>query len=206
MKEQSLQSFLDLLASNTPTPGGGGVAALNGAMGAALVSMVCNLTIGKKKYAAVEAEMQEILQQSEALRAQLADMVAKDVAVFNKVMAAYGLPRQTDTDKQVRSDAIQAALKGATLVPLETARACAKVIALTKPVAERGNINAASDAGSAAQAALAGMNSAALNVYINLGSIKDGAFVAEKQAALEKILKNQADRVAEIYTLVKSRL
>lgn len=206
MENQTLQSFLDTLAGDSATPGGGSVAALNGAMGAALVSMVCRLTIGREKYAKYDAEMREILQKSEALRTQLLALMTADVAAFDGVMAAFGMPKNTDAEKSARRQAIQAALKEATRVPLETARACAAVIALAKPVAENGNPNAASDAGSAAQSALAGLNSAALNVKINLASLKDEAFVAETVAALTDITKNAATTAAEIYATAEARM
>ena len=206
MENQTLQSFLDTLAGDSATPGGGSVAALNGAMGAALVSMVCRLTIGREKYAKFDAEMREILQKSEALRTQLLALMTADVAAFDGVMAAFGMPKNTDAEKSARRHAIQAALKEATRVPLETARACAAVIALAKPVAENGNPNVASDAGSAAQSALAGLNSAALNVKINLASLKDEAFVAETVAALANITKNAAATAAEIYATAEARM
>src|SRR3954468_7956253 len=110
-QNETIQKFLDGLASSAPTPGGGGAAAISGAMGAALVSMVCNLTIGKKKYAAAEAEMLATREKAEALRAELTGMIAEDVAAFTAVMGAYGLPKETDADKAARQRAIQAALR-----------------------------------------------------------------------------------------------
>ena len=117
-KEQQLQTFLDQLASKASTPGGGSAAAIMGVMGAALISMVANLTVGKKKYEDVESEMQGFLEQSEALRTRLTGMIQADVDVFDKVMAAYGMARETEADKEQRSQAIQAALKEAADVPL----------------------------------------------------------------------------------------
>ena len=111
IKDKSIPVFLDQLASKSPTPGGGSVSALMGAQAAALVSMVCNLTIGKEKYAAVENEMIALLKQSEALRERLMGLIAADVDTFNGLMAAYGLPKETDTEKLNRSAAIQEALK-----------------------------------------------------------------------------------------------
>ncbi len=206
MEHQSINAFLDSLAGDSATPGGGGVAALNGAMGAALVSMVCRLTIGRKKYAEYDTEMREILEKSEALRKQLVALMNADVAAFDGVMAAFGMPKDTDAAKSARREAIQSALKEATRVPLETARACAAVITLAKPVAEKGNVNAASDAGSAAQSALAGLNSAALNVKINLASLKDETFVAKTSVELTDIVNGAASTAAEIYATVESRM
>ncbi len=206
IKEKSIQLFLAELASSASTPGGGSAAAIMGAMGAALVSMVANLTIGKEKYAAVEADMQQHLQQAEQLRTQLADTIQADVAVFDEVMAAYGLPRATAAEKETRSQAIQTALKHATAVPLDCARLCAEVIALCKPLAEKGNTHVISDAGVAVLAAHAALRSAALNVYINIGGIRDEAFVADKRRQLEGILAGSDEDTEAVYALVMGRL
>lgn len=203
---QTTQEFLDLLASDSPTPGGGSVAAISGAMGTALVSMVCRLTIGKKKYADVEAEAKEILEKSEALRPRLTQMMADDAAAFDKVMAAFRLPRQSEQEIVTRDQAIQTALKEATLVPLATAQACAEIITLCQPAVRIGNVNAISDLGVAVTMAFAGIKSAALNVWINLGNITDDTFVKEKKAALDLILKKYSVLVDEVYETVKSKL
>lgn len=206
LKDQSVQVFLDQLASKAATPGGGGAAAIMGAQAAALISMVCNLTIGKPKYAEVEAEMQNLLQQAEALRETLTGMIKADAVVFDTVMAAYGLPKETDADKTARSAAIQAALKAATAVPLACAKACAETLGLSKIAAEKGNVNVISDAGVAAMAGFAGLKSAALNVYINTNSVKDHAFVAAKLAELEVLLADAEAITEAVYQLVKSKL
>lgn len=206
IKDKSVQTFLDELASKSSTPGGGSAAAVMGAMGTALVGMVCNLTIGKKGYEAVDADMQALLQRAEALRARLADMVRADVEVFDKVMAAYGLPKDSDEQKAARSAAIQEALKQATDVPMECARACAETIALSRIAAEKGNRNVATDAGVAVMAAYAALKSAALNVYVNTGSIRDKDFVDQRVAELEAILAANESATSEIYALVKSQL
>ena len=206
IKDKSLQGFMDELASNAPTPGGGSGAAVMGAMGAALVSMVCNLTVGKKGYGEVEDDLKDVLKQSEALRDRLTDMIRADVDVFDRLMASYGMPKETDEEKAVRSEEIQASLKEATDVPLNCARACAEAIELCRVAAEKGNLNVISDAGVAVVAADAAMKSAALNVYINVGSIKDKAFAEERLTELEKILKSADGQTSEIYELVKSKL
>jgi formiminotetrahydrofolate cyclodeaminase len=203
---QTIQAFLDELASEAPTPGGGGAAALVGATGAALVSMVCNLTIGKEKFASVESSMKDALAKAESLRAQLIGMMAEDEVAFDTVMTAYRLPRNTEEEKAARTAAIQEASKKATLVPLAAARACAEVIDLCRPVAEIGNPNVVSDAGVAVLCAQAGLKSAALNVLINLGAIKDEAFVAQHQAKLDQILSSHDTLANEVYELVKSKL
>lgn len=205
-KHQTVQTFLDELASAAPTPGGGGAAALSGAMGAALVSMVCNLTVGKEKFAGVEAQMKQLLSQSETLRSQLTQMIEEDVAAFDTVMAAYRLPKASDEEKAARTAAIQQASKEATLVPLAAARACAEVIALCRPLAEMGNPNVISDAGVAVLCAQAGLKSAALNVMINLGAIKDEAFVSQYKTELDDLLTGQDELVNGVYEVVKSKL
>ncbi len=204
--DQTIASFLDLLASDAPAPGGGSAAAAAGAMGAALVSMVCNLTVGKEKFAEVEDQMQEILGRTETLRARLVAMIQEDVEAFEAVMSAYRMPKETPEEKSARSAAIQAGSKKATLAPLRTARACAEVIGLSKSAAEMGNPNVASDAGVAVLCAQAGLKGAALNVLINLGSIKDQDFVSEHQLELDQILAQHEPLANEIYELVKNKL
>ncbi|MEI6335526.1 MAG: methenyltetrahydrofolate cyclohydrolase [Methylococcaceae bacterium] len=206
IKDQSIQIFLDELASKSATPGGGSVSALMGAQSAALTSMVCNLTIGKPKYAEVEAEMQALLQKSEALREKLTDLIKADVEVFNRLMAAYGLPKETDEEKAARTEVIQAVLKAATQVPLDCARACAEAIDLSRCAANKGSLGVISDAGAAVMAGYSGLKSAALNVYINTGSLKDRAFAEAKLLELETILKNYEGVVEETYQLVKTKL
>jgi formiminotetrahydrofolate cyclodeaminase len=205
IKDKSLQVFLDELASKSATPGGGSAAAVMGAQSAALTSMVCNLTIGKPRYAEVEAEMQALLVKSEALRAQLTAMIKEDIDIFDQLMASYGLPKVTDEEKALRSDTIQTVLKAATEVPLACARACAEAIELSRVAAEKGNLSVISDAGAAVMAGYGALKSAALNVYINAGSLKDRAFAEAKIAELEAILQGQERAVEEIYQTIKTR-
>jgi formiminotetrahydrofolate cyclodeaminase len=204
--DQSVRRFLDELASSAPTPGGGSVAAVMGAMGAALVAMVCHLTIGKKDYEGVEAAMREALAQAEALRQRLTAMVDADVQAFDALMAAYKLARSTDQDKAARGQAIQDALKHATDVPLDCAAACAQVIDLARRVAPQGNRAVISDAGVAALAAHAALRSAALNVFINAPSIKDAEFVRSRRARLDQLLAQGGDASEQAYQTVLGRL
>lgn len=203
---KSMRIFLDELASKASTPGGGSAAAVMGAMGAALVSMVAHFTIGKKGYETVAAEAAGLLQRAEILRQQLTEMVRADVDAFDQVMGAYGMARDTDAQKAERTVAIQAALKQAADVPLACAQLCADVIRLTRPMAAIGNKNVISDAGVAVVAAEAALRSAALNVYVNIGAIKDEAFVADRRQRLEQILAGSEQLTEEVYALVKSRL
>lgn len=206
IKEMTIQTFLDELAAKRSTPGGGGAAAVSGAMGAALISMVANFTIGKKGYEAVEQDSQEILAKSEDLRVQLTDAINEDAEVFDRVMAAYGMPKDSDEEKAARTNEIQAALKEATDVPLRCAKLCREVIDLSQPTAEKGNNNVISDAGVAVMAGYAGLKSAALNVYINIGGIKDKAFADDRRQQLETILDGLDTLKEDIYALVKSKL
>ncbi|MCC0805305.1 cyclodeaminase/cyclohydrolase family protein [Methylobacterium sp. W2] len=203
---ETIQGFLDGLASSAPTPGGGGAAAISGAMGAALLSMVCNLTIGKKKYVEVEGELKEILGKSEALRAELTGMIADDVEAFDAVMGAYGLPKGTDEEKAARAARIQEALKVATDVPLACCRACREVIDLAEAVADKGNLNVISDAGVAVLSAHAGLRSAALNVYVNAKGLDDRGFANERLKQLEELLGPSGPLNEKIYEVVKAKV
>ena len=206
IKDKSIQTFLDELASKSATPGGGSAAALMGAQGAALVSMVCRLTIGKPKFAEVEVEMQDVLNKAEALRSQLTDLIKSDIDVFDRLMSKYALPKESDEEKALRSDAIQEILKVATDVPLQCAYACVEVIQLSKIAAEKGNPGVVSDAGAATMAAYGGLKSSALNVYINAGSLKDRVYAEAKLAELERATKDIDKVVDGIYQAVKARL
>ena len=204
--KQTLRMFLDELASSSPAPGGGSVAALSGALGAALTSMVCNLTIGKKKYADVEADMKKILSQSEELRNTFTVLVDKDTFAFNKVMEAFGLPKDTDPQKALRSAAIREATKEATLVPLEVMKHCIDALALAQEVASRGNVNSISDAGVSALMLHAACESAALNVRINLNSLDDSDFVGWKTDEVASLLGTSRMMLDEIQAIVEEKM
>jgi len=206
IKDMTIQTFLDELASKASTPGGGGGAAVNGAIGAALISMVANFTIGKKGYEDVHDEFTGILNQSEDLRSKLTGAIKDDVDVFNRVMAAYGMPKETEDEKKIRTEAIQSALKEATDVPLTCAKLCREVIDLSESAAENGNTNVISDAGVALLAGYSGLRSAALNVYINIGGIKDKEFADDRRQQLETLLDGIEIFKENVYELVKSKL
>jgi formiminotetrahydrofolate cyclodeaminase len=202
IKDGSVQALLDELAGSSATPGGGSAAALAGAMGAALLSMVCNLTIGKKQFVAVEDEMRGVLEEAEALRRQLTNLADADTRAFDRVMAAYRRPKETEEEQASRQAAIQRALQGATQVPLETAAACAAIVKLTAQVIAKVNPNALSDAGTAALLAEAGLRGAQLNVGINLGSIRDPNFVQEKQKHLTQVLSGASQEKDRVFSYV----
>jgi len=205
-KDSSVSTFLDDLASERPTPGGGGAAAVCGAIGAALVSMVANLTIGKKNYEAVTEEVKSINAKAEALRVELTEAIEEDVVAFNAVMSAYGLPRASDEEKAKRTDAIQAALKEATITPLRAVKSCFEVIQLAEVIAEKGNLNVISDAGVAVLAAHAGLRSAALNVFINAKAIKDRDFAEKQIAEVNVLLADAAALTESVYQKVRAKI
>ncbi|HXW71276.1 MAG TPA: cyclodeaminase/cyclohydrolase family protein [Methylocella sp.] len=205
-KDSSLVTFLDDLASERPTPGGGGAAAVCGALGAALVSMVANLTIGKKNYEGVWQDLEGVGAKAEELRGKLIEAIEEDVAAFNSVMSAYGLPRASDDEKAKRTAAIQTALKDATLAPLRAVEACFEVMTLSAEVAEKGNLNVISDAGVAVLAANAGLRSAALNVFINAKSIKDRDFAEKQIDETNALLGKAAEMTEAVYDKVRSKI
>jgi formiminotetrahydrofolate cyclodeaminase len=170
-----VEVFLDALASDAPTPGGGAVAALAGASGAALISMVCNLTIGRTGYEEAEERMRGVLDEAEASRTVLLDLADRDAAAFGSVMAAFKMPKETDAERAVRSRAIQEGYSAAAEVPLDIARRAAELMELAREVTEIGNANAASDGACAAQALSAAVWSATYNVEINAAALKDPA-------------------------------
>jgi methenyltetrahydrofolate cyclohydrolase len=205
-KDGTIGTFLDELASASPTPGGGGAAGVSGAIGAALVSMVCNLTIGKKNYEAVESDLKTVLARAEALRAELTAAIDEDVVAFNGVMGAYGLPRGTDEEKAARAAAIQTALRAATLAPLAACKACFAVIELSAEAGEKGNLNVISDAGVAVLAAQAGLRSSALNVFINAKAIKDREFAEAQIAEVNALLERSAALTESVYQTVRNKI
>jgi len=172
---QSLSGFVSSVAAATPAPGGGSVAAHAGSLAAALAQMVAGLTIGKKKYAAVEGAMKEAALKASALVTTLGGLVERDAKSYEAVMNAYKLPNEPAAASAARTKAIDNALVGAAAVPLETARACADVAELASLVGEKGNTNAISDAGVAALLAEAACKGAVLNVRINVASMTDKA-------------------------------
>lgn len=206
LSDKAVRTFLDELASSAPAPGGGSAAALGAAIGAALVSMVANLTIGKKQYADVQDDIQRLLSQSEALRLKCLELLEEDVAAYTDVSAAYKLPRDTEELKAVRDLAVQSALKTATAVPMELAEVCVKILKLCPEAAAKGNVRAVSDVGVGALMAEAALRAAALNVLINLGSLTDEEFVKREHAHLQALLEGQADFKERIVQDVESKL
>jgi formiminotetrahydrofolate cyclodeaminase len=183
----TVRKFIETLGSSSPTPGGGSVAALSGAMAFALVEMVARLTVGKKGYEAVNDEMTKIIAEAVKVRDELLADVDRDSAAFDQVTAAFKLPKESAEDKVKRSAAIQDAFKKAAELPLNVARRIAQNMSLIEAVIQRGNKNAASDALSASLQAKAAIAGALANVKINLDSIQDKEFVAAMSSEVTKL-------------------
>ena len=204
--EGPMVGFIDKLASSSPEPGGGAASAAAAALGAALVSMVGNLTVGKEKYADVQNRIAELLEASEKTRRELEDLVQKDTEVYGVLAAAFKMPRGTDEEKAKRDEAVQSALREATAVPFAIAEKCLEVAKLSEVAAEIGNVNAVSDAGVAALLAEAGAQCAALNVKINLNSINDKDFVREKWEAIKDILSRSEELREKVVKVTYEKL
>jgi len=205
-KDWSIQAYLDKLAGADPEPGGGSVAALTGALGAGLVTMVTALTLGKEKYAGVQDDMEDIKTGAEKLRADLTAFITADAEAYAKVAAAMKMPRETDAQKQERTQVLQAALIGAANVPLSITEAAVEVARLSLSAAEKGNTNAVSDAGVAVLLAEAAAQSAALNVKINLAWIEDEAFKKDAWTRVEAALSETARLRDVVLALTYSKL
>lgn len=179
MQDMNVRALLELTASDAPAPGGGAIAALSGAFGAALAAMVGSLTLGKKGYESVQEEMAETTAKANALAQKLLSAMDKDANSFNGYMAALKMPKDNDEEKAARRAAMQEALKSASLVPLNTAKTAAEIFPLAEAAVKSGNKNAVTDGLVAAMMARTAVLGALMNVKINLGSIKDEAFVSE---------------------------
>jgi formiminotetrahydrofolate cyclodeaminase len=182
-----VRELLARLAADQPTPGGGAAAALVGALGAALIEMTANLTIGRPKYAHAHDQALAMQQQADALRGRLEVLTSADADAYARVSAAYRLPRDTDADRSARSAEIQAALEEAARVPLDTAAACVEVVQLAEHAAPVLNASVISDVLVGALLAAAALESAALNVEINVASMTETATAAELAAELERV-------------------
>jgi glutamate formiminotransferase / formiminotetrahydrofolate cyclodeaminase len=202
----SLDGFVAAVASSAPVPGGGSVAAHAGALAAALAQMVAGLTAGRKKYAAVDAEMRAVAQDAAALVTELSALVDRDAQAYAGVSAAYKLPKETAGDAARRGEAITAALLGAADVPLDTARACVRVGELAVTVAEKGNVNAVSDAGVAALLAEAACRAAAYNVRINVAALDDKSLGATRAADAAALVQKAAALAARATAMVEKAI
>ena len=196
LTELTIKDFISKVISNDPVPGGGSVSALNGALAAALSAMVANLTVGRKKYVEVNDLMQELSARFEKLSQKLIEDVDRDSDAYNRVFAAFKLPKETDEEKQVRSEAIQRETKYAAQVPMEVARAVYEVLPQIDAIVQKGTSNAVTDACVSMMCARTAILGALLNVRINLTSIKDEAFV--------NAMREEADTI-EAHTILQEQ-
>jgi len=201
-----LDALAAVLASEAPAPGGGSASAAVGALGAALLEMVCALTLGKEKYREAEGVLRPAFEELHGLRAVLLAGVDRDSAAYEGVSRAMSMPKGTDAEKEARKVAVQSALRSATDVPLDVARACARALAHAPAVAANGNPNAVTDAGCGARFLHAALNGALYNVAINLASIKDADFVASRSAEAEDLRRAGEGSLAAALSAVDAAL
>ncbi|WP_313341343.1 cyclodeaminase/cyclohydrolase family protein [Sedimentibacter sp.] len=187
MRDFTLNDFTEKLASNSPVPGGGSVAAVCGTLSAALAEMVANLTLGKKKYIQFEEEMNSIIEKTTVLRNKLLDYIEKDSNAYNKVMEAYKMAKETEEEKVLRAKAIEEYSKGAAIIPFEIAETAFEIFPLTEAVVKNGNSNAITDGLISAMLARTAVLAGILNVQINLDYITDVDFVTKYKALTDEL-------------------
>jgi len=206
LQEHTLEQFTEVLMSNAPAPGGGSVAALNGALAAALLHMVGSLTIEKEKYKEFHDEMRELINSAKELRNKLLAGVDEDTEAFNKVSAVFSMPKDTPEQKASRSEAMQAALKGAAAIPLETMKAACGCLELARAAYGKTNTSCLSDFGGAVLCALASVRIAWLNVKINLSGLKDEDFREKTRAEAHEILVCSEKLAEELYSKIEQEI
>ena len=199
---KSCTEFVEVLASKSAVPGGGGASALVGAVGVALGSMVGSLTVGKKKYADVEADIVSLMNKAAELQSDLLRMVDKDAAVFEPLSKAYGIPKEDPS----RAKIMEEALKLACTVPMDIMRACAGAIELHNDFARKGSVLAVSDAGVGVVFCKAALQGASLNVYINTGSMEDKEYAAGIEAEADALLSKYNALADEVYDYVVGKI
>ncbi|WP_042276952.1 cyclodeaminase/cyclohydrolase family protein [[Clostridium] dakarense] len=204
--EKTCVEFVDVLASKSAVPGGGGAAALVGAIGMALGSMVCNLTIGKKKYAEYEESVKEILNKAGKIEKDLLEMIDKDAECFLPLSKAYGLPKSTEEEIKIKEETMEKALKVACEVPISIVRVCFKAIKLHEDLVDKGSKLAISDVGVGVQCLRAAILSGQLNVVININSIKDEEYVNKVKNEVDELVKEGVRICDEVYAKVEIAL
>lgn len=205
-RDQSIDTFMQELSSKAPIPGGGGASALVGALCAALTHMVASLTVGKPKYAAVEAEMNEVLKQSESLTNRFLALMDEDALAFEPLAQAYRLPKETDAEKAEKARVMEAALKSAVQPPLQIMETCAFAVPLIALCAEKGSVVAVSDAGVAASLCRAALEGASLNVFINTQGMQDKLYAASLNQRAKELLAQFGADSEKIYREVLVKL
>jgi formiminotetrahydrofolate cyclodeaminase len=202
----TLKEFADRLGSGDPTPGGGGASALAGCLGAALGNMVAHLTVGRKKYAAVQEEMEALIREAESLQDELLDLIGEDAALFEPLSRAYSMPRTTQEEKDAREIVMKEALKDACQVPIRIMEKMCRALELAKQAAFHGSSAAVSDAGDAAVFCKAALQGAALNVFINTKLMKDRTVAEEYNRKADGMLAKYVPLADEIYSHVLEQL
>lgn len=200
------QTFISELATKAPTPGGGGASAYCGALASALASMVGNLTVGKKKYASVETEVEQALEELADLRESLIALIDADAQAFEPLAASWKMPASTPREQEIKRRTTQAALVDACAVPLEIMGACAKVIVLCEFMAHNGSVMALSDAGVASLFAQAALEGASLNIIINAQSLEDEAIATDFMTKQRVLIETYGNKARETYLFVRAQL
>ncbi|UCD70440.1 MAG: cyclodeaminase/cyclohydrolase family protein [Syntrophobacterales bacterium] len=207
LDQLSVRNFIQELSSGSPTPGGGSVAALCGAMGTALSAMVARLTVGREKFKDAWEEMEGIKQAAGQLAERFLSLVQEDTDAYQEVIGALGLPKQTEEEMELQQESIQKAMRKASSVPLETLRVSEKLIQMAKEAVKRGNPNTVTDGAAAVHLAHTAAVVAAYNVRINLSTLKDDdAFVEECKREVAEILERMAALLAEADGYVNANL
>lgn len=203
---KTLQNYLDELSSNSPTPGGGNVASLCGALSSSLATMVCNLTIGKKKYAEVESEMISLKEKLEIYQKKFIELGKKDNLAFDKVIDAFKLPKDTDEQKEIRNKEIENATIGAAEIPSEVMQTAKELLPLLKIIIEKGNRNSLSDVGVAAALIATASKGAYLNVIINCASLNNQIIAQEMKKRADIVLQETCNESESLVQKVISSI
>jgi len=204
--KKNAEEFVEVLASKEPVPGGGGASALVGAVGCALGNMVGSLTVGKKKYADVEADIIALKEKADKLQAELLALVDEDAKAFEPLAKAYGLPKETEEEKAEKAKVMEAALKTACGVPLEIMRKCCEAIELIEEFAAKGSRLALSDAGVGASFCKAALYGASLNVFINTKAMADRECAEKLNKEANDMMAEYGRRAEEVFDKVKGSL
>ncbi len=206
IKEQRIETFLDALSSKQPVPGGGGASALSGALASALGLMVGNLTIGKKKYAAVEADVQDGMRCLEQLQREMVSLADRDAQVFAPLAAAYSLPAGTEEEKAYKEQVMEKNLLAASLVPMEIMEKAVTMLGILDELEQKGSVMAVSDVGVAVQFARTALTGAVMNVYINTKSMKNSQKAEELNRKADRLMERGTRQADDVYAKVLKRL
>ena len=205
-QQQTIDEFLEALSSKQPVPGGGGASALAGALGTALGLMVGNLTVGKKKYAAVEADVVAMMERLAGLQKEMVRLIDEDARVFAPLAAAYGLPAGTEEERAHKAQVMEENLVNASMVPLKIMELAGEILENLKELEQKGSVMAVSDVGVAVQFARTALTGAVMNIYINTKSMRERQRALEINERAEKVLSEGTVLADQIYECVLGRL